>query len=121
MKIKVIPIVVGALETVPKRLGKRWEKVWKIRKSEGESRPSRILHCCNRLEYSEEFWRPEETCCHSASSEIPSANADVKNSKGVKIIIIIIGLANIEDCVETTRFLVRYQSSPTQRMSSTAI
>ena len=25
----------------------------------------------------------EETCCHSISSERPSANADVKNSKGV--------------------------------------
>ena len=28
----------------------------------------------------------EEACCHSDSSERPSANADVKNSKGVKII-----------------------------------
>ena len=25
----------------------------------------------------------EETCCHSNSSEKPSANTDVKNSKGV--------------------------------------
>ena len=55
---------------------------------DGELRPSRILHCCNLPEYSEESWRPEEICCHS--SEIPSANADVENSKGVIIIIIII-------------------------------
>ena len=27
--------------------------------------------------------RLEETCCHSNSSEKPSANTDVKNSKGV--------------------------------------
>ena len=30
----------------------------------------------------------EETCCHSNSNEKPSADADVKNSKGVTIIII---------------------------------
>ena len=28
-------------------------------------------------------WKLEETCCHSNSSEKPSANTDVKNSKGV--------------------------------------
>ena len=57
-------------------MGKR--KIWK---SEEELRPSRILHCCNLPEYSEESWRPEETCCHSDSSERPSANADVKTQK----------------------------------------
>ena len=30
-----------------------------------------------------ESWRLEETCCHSNSSERPSAIADVKNSQGV--------------------------------------
>ena len=29
-------------------------------------------------------WRPEETCNHSDSCEIPSANAGIKNSQGVK-------------------------------------
>ena len=29
-------------------------------------------------------WRLEETCCHSNSSERPSAKTDVKNYKGVK-------------------------------------
>ena len=33
-------------------------------------------------EYWEESWRLEDTCCHSNSSERPSANADVKNSNG---------------------------------------
>ena len=33
-------------------------------------------------------WRPEETCCHSNSSGKPSAKADVKNSRGIIIIII---------------------------------
>ena len=28
-------------------------------------------------------WRLEETCCHSKSSEKPSAKTDVKNSEGV--------------------------------------
>ena len=33
-----------------------------------------------QLENWEESWRLEETCCHSISSEIPSAYADEKNS-----------------------------------------
>ena len=32
-------------------------------------------------------WRLEETCCHSNSSERPSANVDVKKHSGSKIII----------------------------------
>ena len=82
--------------------------------------PSRTLHYCNLPEYSEESWRPEETC-HSASSEIPSANADGKNSKGVIIIIIIItvpkglekGLENLEirGKIDTIRNTALLQSS----------
>ena len=41
-------------------------------------------------EYWEESWRLEGTCCHSNSSERPSANAGEKNSQGVIIITIII-------------------------------
>ena len=33
-----------------------------------------------KIEYWEESWRLEETCCHSDSSEKPSASAGVKNS-----------------------------------------
>ena len=40
-------------------------------------------HYWERAEYWEESWRLEETCCHSNSSERQSADADVKNSKGV--------------------------------------
>ena len=49
--------------------------------------PNYIQHCWDQLEYWEESWRLEETCCHSDPSERPSANADVKNSQGVKMII----------------------------------
>ena len=53
----------------PKRLGK-----WSCR-------PFKLQHCWERPEYwGEESWRLQETCCHSNSSERPSANADVKNS-----------------------------------------
>ena len=37
----------------------------------------------NIVENGQILRRIEETCCHSNSSERPSANADVKNSKGV--------------------------------------
>ena len=37
----------------------------------------------------DESSRLEETCCHSNSSEKPSANTYVKNSKGVNIYIYI--------------------------------
>ena len=55
-----------------------------------EGSPPKRQHCWERLEYWEESWRFEETCCHSNSSEKPSANSDVKNSKRIIIIIIII-------------------------------
>ena len=35
----------------------------------------------DRPEYWEESWKLEETCCHSNSSEKPSFNTGVKNSK----------------------------------------
>ena len=50
MKVKVTPIVVGALG----RSQKDRKRVWKIWKSEEGLIPSRILHCCNLPEYSEE-------------------------------------------------------------------
>ena len=51
------------------------------------SQLSQLIALCNLTNSTS--WRFEETCCHSNSSEKPSANADVKNSKGVIIIIII--------------------------------
>ena len=70
MKVMIIPIVISAFGTV----------TWKL---EDEWRPSKLQHCWERPEYWEESWKLEETCCHSYSSERPSANADVKKSKGV--------------------------------------
>ena len=46
-------------------------------------RLSKLLHYWDRSEYWEQSWRLGETCCHSNSSEKPSAGADVKNSQGV--------------------------------------
>ena len=45
-----------------------------------EWRPSKLLYNWEWLEYWEESWRLEKTCCHSNSSERPSAYADKKNS-----------------------------------------
>ena len=53
-------------------------------------RPSKLQHYWKCPEYWEESWRLEKTCCRSNSSEIPSANPDVKNSNESIIIIIII-------------------------------
>ena len=67
----MIQFVVVVFETVP------WEKNWRLEK---EQRPPRQQHCKNQLEYLEEFWKPEETCCHSDSSE----NSSVKNLQGLR-------------------------------------
>ena len=64
----------GHLEHFPK-VCKEYRNSWK---SVNEPRPSRQQRYGDRLEYWEEFWRSEETCCHSDSREIPSANACVK-------------------------------------------
>ena len=45
-----------------------WEKDWRNWQSEEESRPHRTLHKYDRLKYSGESWKSEETCCHSDSS-----------------------------------------------------
>ncbi len=79
MQVTIIPIVIGAFGTVTKGLLKRLE-TWKLA---DEWRPSKLRHYWERPEYWEESWRLEEICCHSNSSERPSANADVKNYKRV--------------------------------------
>ena len=75
MKVTIVPIVIGALGTITKGLlrgledlevGGRVETI----QTTALLRTARIL-------------RLGETCCHSNSSEKPSANTDVKNSKGV--------------------------------------
>ena len=76
MKVTIIPIVIGAFGTVTKGLLKGLEDL----EISGRWRPSKQLHYWERPEYWEESWILEETCCHSISSERPSAYADVKNS-----------------------------------------
>ena len=63
----MIQIVVDVLGTVPKTL-KNYLENWR---SVEESRTFRSQHSLNQLEYLEESWRREETCCHSAFSEKP--------------------------------------------------
>ena len=46
-------------------------------------KPTVKMSLQDRLEYSEESWRPEVTCSHSDCRERPTAVADVKNSQGV--------------------------------------
>ena len=75
MQVTIIPIVIGASGTVTKRLLKRLEDL----EVGGWVKTIQLLHYWKRPEYWEESWGLEETCCHSNSSERPSANADVKN------------------------------------------
>ena len=53
-------------------------------------RLSKLPDFLGRPEYWEESWRLAETCCHSDSSERPSADSGVKNSLEIIIIIVII-------------------------------
>ena len=61
VKLTVIPIVSGTLGTVLKNLERR--------RLDEESRPSKPQHYWGQLEFLEDSWRPEETCCHANSSE----------------------------------------------------
>ena len=76
MKVTIVPIVIGAFGTITKGLLKGLEDL------EFGGR-SKWQHYWEWPEYWDESWRLEETCCHSNSSEKPSANTDVENSKGV--------------------------------------
>ena len=82
MKVTFILIVIGAIDTVTKYINKGTGGLGNKRTS-GDHRNYCIW---DRPEYWEESCRLEETCCHSSSSERPSANADLKNSYGLIII-----------------------------------
>ena len=73
MKVKVIPIVVGALGTVQKSLEKRLKNL-EIRGRIETIQNTALLQSARILR------RVMETCCHSDSSEIPSANTGGENS-----------------------------------------
>ena len=72
----VISIILGALGTVLKD-----QNSWRVNE---KSRPSKLQFCQDQPEYWEKSWRPEETCCHSDSSESPPVNTGMKNLQGVK-------------------------------------
>ena len=76
MKVMIVPIVIGALGIITKRLLKGLEDL-EIG-GRVETIQTRALLKTARI-----LRRVLETCCHSNSSEKPSANTDVKNSKGV--------------------------------------
>ena len=76
MKVTIIPIVIGAFGTVTKGLLKRMEDLEVGRRVE-TIQTTALLRTVRILR------RVQETCCHSNSSERPSAKTDVKNSQGV--------------------------------------
>ena len=78
MKVVVIPIIIGTLDTVTEGLVKGIEVLEKRGQVE-TIKTTALLRSAGILRRV-----LEETCCHSNSSERPSANADSKNSQGVK-------------------------------------
>ena len=63
----MIPVIVGALGTVSKGVEKKMEKIGNQRKNG-----------LDLLEYSEESWRPEDTCNHPDCCERSPDNTVVK-------------------------------------------
>ena len=82
MKVTIIPIVIGTFGTIV--IGTFGTRIIKRHGGIGSwSRVETIQMTALLRTDRDESWRLEETCCHSNSSEKPSANTDVKNSKGV--------------------------------------
>ena len=81
MKVMVIPIVICELGTTPKGLVRELEEL-KIRGRKETIQMTGLLTSA-RIQRS-----IPETCCHSNSSENPSANAGLKNSQRIKILMI---------------------------------
>ena len=76
MKVTIVPIVIGALGTITNGLLKSLEDL------EVGGRLETIQ--TTALLRTARIWRRVlETCCHSNSSAKPSANTDMKNSRGV--------------------------------------
>ena len=79
MKVTIIPIVIGIIRTVTKGSLKELEDLEVGRRVE-TIQTTTLLRTARILRKLLETWK---TCCHSNSSNRSSANADVKNSKGV--------------------------------------
>ena len=73
MKVTVIPIVIGALETILKGLEMGQEELEIRGRAEN-------IQTTTLLRYWVESWRLKKICCHSDTSEIQCAKAGVKNS-----------------------------------------
>ena len=98
----VIPVVTCALKTLPKGLVKGLEDL-EIR------RQVEKIQQQHRLEYREDTWRLEETCCHSNSSKKKKlANAGVKNYQRSKIIILIKQLWLQVNTINLQKFGIKY-------------
>ena len=78
MKAMMIPIVIGALRTIPKRIGKGTGRLGDKRTS-GDHPDYRIIKISQNTEKSSRDF--EETCFQLNSSGKPSANGGVKNSQ----------------------------------------
>ena len=76
MKVTIVPIVIGAFGTITKGLLKGLDD-FEIGGRVETIQMTALLRTARILR------RVLETCCHSNSSEKPSAYTDVKNSKGV--------------------------------------
>ena len=79
MKVIIIPFVIGAFGTVTKGLSKGLEDL-EVGERVETIQTTALLR---RLQCGEESWKLEQSCCHTNSREIPSFNADVKNSREV--------------------------------------
>ena len=77
MRVMIVPIVFGAFGTVTKGLLKGLEDL-EVGGRVETIQTTALLKMARILR--RVSWRLEETCCHSISSEKPSAYADVKNS-----------------------------------------
>ena len=79
MKVTIAPIVIGTFGTVTEGLLKGREDL----EVGGLVETIQMTAMLRTARIQRRTWRLEETCCHSNSSEKPSANTDVKNSKRV--------------------------------------
>ena len=70
-KVTIIPIVIGAFGTVTKRLFKGLKDL----EFGGRVVTIQTTALLRTAKYLDESWWLKETCCHSNSSERPSANA----------------------------------------------
>ena len=77
MEVTIMQIVIGAFGTVTKGLSKRLEDL-EVGGRVDTIQTTALLRTTRLLRRT---WRLEETCCHSNSSERPSANTDMKNSE----------------------------------------